>query len=70
MTVAIRANVQPKEQAMQQNRNAYPELLYAIAADRVREMRAEQAVQEARHARRQLWVRRVRATLRCLSARK
>jgi hypothetical protein len=55
---------------MYENRNAYPELLYAIAADRVREMRAEQAVQQARYARRQLWARRVRATLRCLSARK
>lgn len=32
----------PQEHRMYENHNAYPELLYAIAADRVREMRAGQ----------------------------
>jgi hypothetical protein len=49
---------------MYENHNAYPELLYAIAADRVREMRAEQAIHQARRARRQRWVLRVRTTVR------
>jgi hypothetical protein len=44
---------------MYENHNAYPEQLYAIAADRVREMRAEQAIQQARRARRQRWIRAV-----------
>jgi hypothetical protein len=47
-----------------ENRDVYPELLYAIAADRVRAMRDEQAARQARRARRQRWVLRVRATLR------
>jgi hypothetical protein len=47
-----------------ENRDVYPELLYAIAADRVRAMRDEQAAWQARRARRQRWVLRVRATLR------
>ncbi len=49
---------------MYENRDAYPELVYAIAADRVRAMRDDQAIWQARRARRQRWVLRVRATLR------
>ena len=45
---------------MHENRDVYPELRYAIAADRVRAMRDEQTVRQARRDRRQrqaLWVR-------------
>lgn len=54
---------------MYENRNTYPEQLYAIAADRVRAMRDEQALRQARRARRQRRLRRLRATLRRLRPR-
>jgi hypothetical protein len=48
---------------MYENPDAYPELLYAITADRVRAMRDEQAVRQARSARRRRWIRAVRRSL-------
>ena len=41
---------------MYENPDAYPELLYAITADRVGALRDEQAARHARSARRQRWI--------------
>jgi hypothetical protein len=54
---------------MHENRDAYPEQLYAIAADQVRAMRDEQALRQARQARRHQRLRGLRATLRRLRPR-
>jgi hypothetical protein len=55
---------------MHKNRDAYPELVYAIAADRVRAMGDEQVVRQARRARRRRRALGMRAFLRSLSTRR
>lgn len=55
---------------MHESRDAYPELVYAIAASRVRAMHNEETVRQLRRARRHRRFRRVRAAFRAVSMRR